>query len=132
MGEAFALASCRRLAGLGSVGARAGVSGLATPFAVLRLGKVPRPRLEHHLVRVAAFSETAVELGQSVPGCAPKISKCGLPRHDQIPAPPSNDSLRALAWVMLLPAGTLWVSQTLPPIEAPLPMVTRPRMVAPA
>lgn len=40
-------------------------------------------------------------------------------------------SLTRLAWVTLLP-GTLRVSQTLPPMVEPLPMVTRPRMVAPA
>ena len=38
----------------------------------------------------------------------------------------------ARAWVMLLPGGTLCVSQTLPPIDEPLPMVMRPRTVAPA
>ena len=32
---------------------------------------------------------------------------------------------------MLLPAGTLRVSQTLPPMIEPRPMVTRPSMVAP-
>lgn len=37
-----------------------------------------------------------------------------------------------LAWVMLLSAGTLRVSQTLPPMVEPLPMVIRPRIVAPA
>ncbi len=36
------------------------------------------------------------------------------------------------AWVMLLSAGTLRVSHTLPPMVEPLPMVMRPRMVAPA
>lgn len=41
-------------------------------------------------------------------------------------------SLTRLAWVTLLPGGTLRVSQTLPPMVEPLPMVTRPRMVAPA
>src|SRR5690606_16172333 len=37
-----------------------------------------------------------------------------------------------LAWVMLLPGGMLRVSQTLPPMVEPWPMVMRPRMVAPA
>ncbi|MNH36882.1 hypothetical protein D3C79_977220 [compost metagenome] len=37
-----------------------------------------------------------------------------------------------LAWVRLLPGATLRVSQTLPPMVEPLPMVIRPRMVAPA
>ncbi len=37
-----------------------------------------------------------------------------------------------LAWVMLLSAGTLRVSQTLPPMVEPLPMVIRPKIVAPA
>ncbi len=36
------------------------------------------------------------------------------------------------AWVMLLSAGTLRVSHTLPPMVEPLPMVMRPRIVAPA
>ncbi len=50
----------------------------------------------------------------------------------QIPAPPSNTSLRACACVTLLPGGTLRVSQTLPPMVDPRPIVTRPRIVAPA
>jgi len=33
---------------------------------------------------------------------------------------------------MMLPAGTLFVSQTPPPIDEPRPMVMRPRIVAPA
>ena len=33
---------------------------------------------------------------------------------------------------MRAPSGTSWVIHTLPPMTAPLPMVTRPRMVAPA
>ena len=37
-----------------------------------------------------------------------------------------------LAWVMLLSAGTLRVSHTLPPMVEPLPMVMRPSTVAPA
>ena len=36
------------------------------------------------------------------------------------------------ACVTRLPGGTPWVSQTLPPMEEPFPMVTRPRIVAPA
>ena len=36
------------------------------------------------------------------------------------------------ACVRLAPAGTLRVSQTLPPMVEPLPMVIRPRIVAPA
>ena len=36
------------------------------------------------------------------------------------------------AWVTWLPGGTLRVSQTLPPMTDPRPMVTRPKMVAPA
>ena len=50
----------------------------------------------------------------------------------QIPAPSSKVSLRACACVTLLPGGTSRVSQTLPPIDEPRPIVTRPRMVAPA
>ncbi len=59
----------------------------------------------------------------------------GQDRHwteAQIPPPPSNTSLRACTWVTLDPGGTLRVSQTLPPIVEPRPMVMRPRMVAPA
>ena len=48
-----------------------------------------------------------------------------------MPAPPSNTSLRTCACVMLLPGGTLRVSQTLPPMVEPRPMVMRPRIVAP-
>ncbi len=36
------------------------------------------------------------------------------------------------ACVMFAPAGTLRVSHTLPPMVEPLPMVIRPRIVAPA
>ena len=36
------------------------------------------------------------------------------------------------AWVTALPGGTLRVSQTLPPMIEPAPMVMRPRMLAPA
>lgn len=43
-----------------------------------------------------------------------------------------SSSFRELAWVMLLSGGTLWVSQTLPPMLEPRPIVTRPRIVAPA
>jgi hypothetical protein len=39
---------------------------------------------------------------------------------------------RVWAWVMWLPGGTEWVSQTLPPILDPRPIVTRPSTVAPA
>src|SRR5262249_34944968 len=41
-------------------------------------------------------------------------------------------SLRSTACVMFAPAGTSCVSHTLPPITAPRPIVTRPRIVAPA
>jgi hypothetical protein len=39
---------------------------------------------------------------------------------------------RAVACVTTLFAGTSFVSQTLPPIVDPRPIVIRPRMVAPA
>jgi len=39
---------------------------------------------------------------------------------------------RSLPWVIALPGATLRVSQTLPPMVEPLPMVIRPRIVAPA
>src|SRR5256885_1391889 len=39
---------------------------------------------------------------------------------------------RAWAWVTWAPGGTSSVTQTLPPMTAPRPSVTRPRMVAPA
>jgi hypothetical protein len=45
--------------------------------------------------------EKTVETREPVSRRAPQTLKCGSPRHDQIPAPPSKDSLRALAWVML-------------------------------
>jgi hypothetical protein len=88
--------------------------------------------VKHHVVRVSAFGETTVEIGKPVSRRAPETLKWGSPRHDQIPAPPSNDSRSAFACVIVLPGGTLRVSQTLPPIYEPLPIVTRPRMVAPA
>jgi hypothetical protein len=50
----------------------------------------------------------------------------------QIPAPSWNDSLRDWAWVTKLPGGTERVNQTLPPMLEPLPIVMRPRIVAPA
>ena len=59
--------------------------------------------------------------------CAPDWLSIG-----QIPAPSSNASYLAFAWVMMLPGGTSRVSQTLPPIDEPLPIVTRPSTVAPA
>ena len=80
--------------------------------------------MKNHVARVSAFRETTVEIRKPVSGRAPETLKCGSSRHDQIPAPPSNDSLSALACVIVLPGGTLWVSQTLPPIEEPLPIVT--------
>ena len=50
-----------------------------------------------------------------------------------VPPPPSSTrSSRAIACAMRLPGGTLRVSQTLPPIDAPRPIVTRPSTVAPA
>jgi MFS family permease len=48
----------------------------------------------------------------------------------QIECPPSFAWV--LACVMRLPGGTLSVSQTLPPIDEPRPIVMRPRIVAPA
>ena len=39
---------------------------------------------------------------------------------------------RALTCAMRLPGGTLRVNQTLPPMVEPGPIVTRPRIVAPA
>ena len=50
----------------------------------------------------------------------------------QIPEPPTKSSLRSLACEILLSGGQLRVSQTFPPITEPLPIVMRPRMVAPA
>jgi hypothetical protein len=47
-----------------------------------------------------------------------------------LPAPPG--SCWTLACVTWLPGGTLLVSQTLPPMLDPRPIVIRPRMVAPA
>jgi hypothetical protein len=46
----------------------------------------------------------------------------------------SPGSILMLGWVWRtrLPGGTEWVSQTLPPMTEHLPMVMRPRMVAPA
>ena len=42
------------------------------------------------------------------------------------------DEVRERACVMWLPGATSCVSHTLPPIVEPLPMVIRPRIVAPA
>jgi len=42
------------------------------------------------------------------------------------------DRVPAVAWVTTLPADTSLVTQTLPPIVDRLPIVIRPRMVAPA
>ena len=48
-----------------------------------------------------------------------------------MPPPFSNAWVLGRPWEILLPAGTVLVSQTLPPMIEPLPMVTRPRIVAP-
>jgi len=45
---------------------------------------------------------------------------------------PQGGQPRSLPWVMALSGGTLRVSQTFPPMVDPLPIVTRPKMVAPA
>lgn len=58
-------------------------------------------------------------------GTAPAHS---LPRYGFSALPPS----RTLPCATLVPAGTLCVSHTLPPITEPRPIVTRPRIVAPA
>jgi hypothetical protein len=60
---------------------------------------------------------------------AAKVS--GWMTVSQIPAPRSNTSSRVWAWVIRLPGGTPWTSQTFPPITEPCPIVTRPRIVAP-
>ncbi|MNT00882.1 hypothetical protein D3C72_1353280 [compost metagenome] len=64
---------------------------------------------------------------------APRRGGCRA-REDgvQPPSPQSGMSLTRLACVTLLPGATLRVSQTLPPMVDPLPIVTRPRIVAPA
>ena len=80
--------------------------------------------------RSAARSETRVSIQ------APRITDARTGgrarRDDQPPSPQSGMSLTKLAWVTLLPGATLRVSQTLPPMVDPLPMVMRPRIVAPA
>ena len=55
-----------------------------------------------------------------------------LPPENAYCAPSADRPVRVCAWVMLLPGGTLCVSQTLPPIDELRPTVMRPRMVAPA
>ena len=50
------------------------------------------------------------------------------PRYGLSALPPS----RTLPCATLVPGGTLCVSHTLPPITEPRPIVTRPRIVAPA
>jgi hypothetical protein len=49
-----------------------------------------------------------------------------------MPPPLSNDSLCAFAWVTTLPGGMSRVRHTLPPMDEPFPIVTRPSTVAPA
>ena len=51
--------------------------------------------------------------------------------RNQMPPPFSKRSVFGLDCEMTAPGATSLVSHTLPPITAPLPMVTRPRMVAP-
>ena len=60
---------------------------------------------------------------------SPEGSK-GLISCFQMPDPCEKPSLRYWAWEMLLPGATLRVSQTLPPMIDPRPMVIRPRIVA--
>ena len=50
---------------------------------------------------------------------------------NQMPPPFSNRSVLGLDCEIFAPDGTSRVNQTLPPMTAPLPIVTRPRMVAP-
>jgi hypothetical protein len=47
-----------------------------------------------------------------------------------LPSVTLSSRSRVCAWAMRLPGGTLRVSQTLPPMVEPRPIVTRPRMVA--
>ena len=63
-----------------------------------------------------------------------KLGECELrsQRVHQMPEPLSKASLRTWACETLLPGGTLWVSQTLPPMTEPRPIVMRPRIVASA
>ena len=49
-----------------------------------------------------------------------------------MPSPSTIASWRVAAWVMVLPGGTLRVSQTLPAIVEPRPTVIRPSTDAPA
>ena len=56
----------------------------------------------------------------------------GWGRVGQMPEPSPKVSEVTFAWVIVVSAAMLRVSQTLPPIWARWPMVTRPRIVAPA
>ena len=90
------------------------VDALVAALSVCRAGTRPRPP-------EADVSDLC--LGRST--CSPDASSDALAVVEGL-------SLCAFACVMLLPGGTLCVSQTLPPIDEPLPMVILPRTVAPA
>lgn len=94
------------------------------------------------LRRVARNSRASERLARRFLAGAPQLPsakifgrrpiRCGAILRSQIPPPSSNASLRTSAWVTMLPAGTSRVSHTFPPIVEPRPIVTRPRIVAPA
>ncbi|MNG98060.1 hypothetical protein D3C76_655520 [compost metagenome] len=73
----------------------------------------------------------------NIESCAVPVG-AGKPANRPVQAKEMLDQLLSwqsscrLAWVMLLSAGTLRVSHTLPPMVEPLPMVIRPSTVAPA
>jgi hypothetical protein len=95
---------------------------------------VQRPSfgLEDHIAAIDRLSKQPHEPERALFADASESGKPSRLKPRHIPAPPSKDSLRAFACVILLPGGTSWVSQTFPPIEEPLPIVTRPSTVAPA
>lgn len=85
-------------------------------------------RDETHVASLTARPVAGRRAGRCV-GCrATARGPARPPRYGFSALPPS----RTLPCATLVPGGTLCVSHTLPPITEPRPIVTRPRMVAPA
>lgn len=66
--------------------------------------------------------------GAPASGPQPPLRDTRVPRYGFSARSPS----RTFPCATLVPGGTLCVSHTLPPITDPRPIVTRPRIVAPA
>lgn len=109
---------------------------------MLRAGFQSDPEVEATVSPSLAFYTTCADVDALVaallrlqsdrPGSITRSAAAPDRRRAYMPPPSSKDSLRALACVTLVSGGTLCVSQTLPPMDEPRPMVIRPRTVAPA